>query len=269
MRLACVLATALAPATPALAQCPFTASATWTPSEGAPTKLFRHGSVDAYYFVASRMAIDADGAPNAYNPENTGIDYNANAGYPKTEDERKARTAWRSIIVPDPANPDQGYVQPDGAFKGYFVSMTSLEDASKPATDPARYVDSSDIPYLAFPGNFLRMAGTGNIGDVGLAIRREDGKATPFIVADKAPAQHPLGEVSIAMARELGSANPSPKTGVFPSLGDVAYVIFRNSREQPAWPVTKDAIAAKVNTLAASIGGVDAIRACIADEANR
>jgi hypothetical protein len=36
------------------------------------------------FFYQSKMSIDADGAPNAYHPDNIGLDDLKNAGYPNT-----------------------------------------------------------------------------------------------------------------------------------------------------------------------------------------
>ena len=52
----------------------------WRDYEG--TALMRHGTADAYLFVTDHMRVDADGAPNAYHPDDLGLDFLANAGYP-------------------------------------------------------------------------------------------------------------------------------------------------------------------------------------------
>jgi hypothetical protein len=103
----------------------------------------------AYFYVTDRMAIDADGAPNAYHPEDRGIDALANAGFP--------HAGWKSILVADPLDPGRPFVQPAGPFAG-FVSKTTLQDPTCAETDPARYVDSTRVPYLVFPGAFHALA---------------------------------------------------------------------------------------------------------------
>lgn len=47
----------------------------------------------------SGMAIDGDGSPHAYHPQNTGLDYLANA-----RDER-GWSAWSPTMVSTPASP--------------------------------------------------------------------------------------------------------------------------------------------------------------------
>lgn len=115
---------------------------------------------DAYFYVTERMAIDADGAPNAYHPHDTGLDALANAGFPNG--------GWKSILAVDPLDPTTPFVQTVGPFAGFFVSKTTLQDPTRKETDPLRYVDSTKVPYLVFPGAFHALTGTGTTGDVGL-----------------------------------------------------------------------------------------------------
>jgi hypothetical protein len=104
------------------------------------TQLWKIPDSQAYFYVVSHMAIDADGAPNAYHPQDKGIDFLANAGYPNG--------GWKSVLVPDPQNPSKPFVQPSGEFKGYFISQTTLQDRSLPVTDIRRYVNSTKVPAL-------------------------------------------------------------------------------------------------------------------------
>lgn len=103
------------------------------------------------------MAIDADGAPNAYHPQDNGIDALANAGYPHGH--------WQSILVVDPENSDKPFLQTSGEFRGFFLSQTTLQATQLLTTDPKRYVDSTSIPYVVFPGAFYAKKGTGAVGD--------------------------------------------------------------------------------------------------------
>ena len=130
------------------------------------TELFMHQESKTYLFSTTHIAVDSDGAPNAYHPDDIGLDYLANAGYPD-------KLWWKDILVVDPDDPDSAYVQRTGEFAGYFISKTSLQDDAKPHTDPSRYVDARLIPFFVFPRNFYRMQGTGLIGDLGLAINLE------------------------------------------------------------------------------------------------
>jgi hypothetical protein len=102
------------------------------------------------------MTIDADGAPNAYNPDDTGLDELANAG---------TAARWNGIITDRDGNP---LVQKESdPFPGYYISCTSLSDTRKRFTDPTAYVDASKIPYVALP-KVLADRGGGALGGFGV-----------------------------------------------------------------------------------------------------
>jgi hypothetical protein len=115
------------------------------------TLLRKFPASTAYFYTTQRMEIDADGAPNAYHPEDRGIDALANAGFP--------HGGWRDILAIDPLDSTRPFVQRAGPFAGFFVSKTRLEDSTREVTDPARYVDSTAVPYLVFPGSFHALTG--------------------------------------------------------------------------------------------------------------
>lgn len=231
------------------------------------TNLYKHPVASAYLFQTPAVKVDADGAPNAYHPDDIklhctkgtgfkGLDCPANAGYPNS-------SWWRSALLPDPGNPARAYVQPTpSSYVGFFVSQTSLFDSTKDKTDTARYVDSRTVPYLVFPGRFNSMSGTGVMGDFGYAINVATGKASPFVVAEVGPPQAQLGEMSIALAIALGGTNPNPRTGAGVPKGKTIYVVFPRSRAAPAWPLSYKQIVANVNGLLRSIGGPTAINDC-------
>ena len=92
------------------------------------------------FFFVSGMTIDADGAPNAYNPDDTGLDALANAGAPGH---------WDGIITDRSGN---ALIQQErDPFPGYYISCTSLSDETKHFTDPTGYVNASKIPYVVLP----------------------------------------------------------------------------------------------------------------------
>lgn len=210
----------------------------------------------AYFYTITRMAIDADGAPNAYHPQDKGIDALANAGFPKGN--------WKAILVENPTKPDEPFVQTDGEFADFFVSRTTLQDRSLPVTDTRRYVDSTRVPYIVFPGEFFKIKGTGEFGDVGVAMNFDNRKESPFIVADAGPQSAPLGEVSIRLAENLGGANVNPRTGAGMPRGRFTYLMFPRTKSNPAWPVSSEQLQKRTQELLAAIGGWDRVRNCVA-----
>ena len=209
----------------------------------------------AYFYAITRMAIDADGAPNAYHPQDKGIDALANAGFPKGN--------WKAILVVNPANPNEPFVQKEGEFAGHFVSKTTLQDRSLPVMDIRRYVDSRQVPYIVFPGGFFALKGTGNFGDVGVVMNIENSMESPLIVADAGPRDAPLGEVSIRLAENLGGTNVNPRTGAGMPRGRFVYLVFPRTKAEPAWPVSRELLQRRTQELLASIGGWERVRACV------
>ena len=102
----------------------------------------------------------------------------------------------------------KGYVQPDGEFKGFFVSQTSLRDGARSDLDPAKYVNAAAVPYLVFPGAFHQKAGTGTLGDLGYAVNLDNGKTSAFIVAEVGPSDAKLGKCRLPWRRRWAGRTP-------------------------------------------------------------
>lgn len=167
----------------------------------------------------SGLAIDADGAPNAYHPEGKGLDFLANAGKPGN---------WWGIVTDTGKPSGQPVVQgKNDPYPGYYVSTTSLEDPSQPVTSPARYVDSGKVPYVVLPPQVMapKTAGGARLGDFAAVVDTRSGKVAYALVADRGP-KDKLGEGSIALAEALGIASSPKKGGIEKG---VSYVIFPGS----------------------------------------
>ena len=146
---------------------------------------------DAFFFT-SGMTIDADGAPNAYNPDDTGLDELANAGSPNS---------WNGIITDRQGNPL--IQQASDPFPGYYISCTALADKTKEFSEPSRYVDATKIPYIALPEEIAQRGGA-RLGDFAFVLNLRNGKSSYAIYADIGT----VGEGSVALAKTLGiSAN--------------------------------------------------------------
>lgn len=239
----------------------------YSPCHFSPWQEYQHTALysqedeqrPSYYFVSDHVAIDADGAPNAYHPEDRGIDYLANAGYPDS-------SWWKNVLVVDPTNREVAYQQPTGQFQGYFVSKTALEDTSKSVLDVQRYVNASTVPYLVFPGNFYRQRGTGLMGDVGVAIHLSTGNMSGFVVADVGPRTAPLGEMSVKLAENLSKQAVNPKNGLGAPSGEILYVLFPYSAREYPWPLTVEALQQLPLSLLNDVGGKENLVLCSARE---
>jgi len=216
--------------------------------------LQRFSGSKTYAYRITHIAIDADGAPNAYHPQDRGIDALANAGFPTG--------GWRSVLVVDPSNSSRPFVQKTGEFVGFFLSMTTLQDRGRAATDPARYVDARTVPYIVFPGRFFQMADTGRLGVLGMARNLSTGQTSPMIFADVGGTDHELGEVSIKLAENLGGHDIDPRTSRGAPRGPFAYVIFPGSEGTPPWPLSMDQLEQRTEAELGKIGGWGTVLSC-------
>ena len=193
------------------------------------------------FFFSSGLAIDADGAPNAYNADDTGLDYLFNAGQPGQ---------WDGIVQDEDGNP---FVQgPDDPFPGYYISCTALFDRTKRHNDPARFVDATQIPYVALPGDLAERTGA-RLGDIVLVFSERTGKYSYAIFADIGA----LGEGSIALAENLGIWSDARRGG---SRAGVSYVVFPGSGD--GHPKSVDEINRRGAELTSHWSGAEGIVSC-------
>ncbi len=196
---------------------------------------------DAAFFFTSGLMIDADGAPNAYNADDTGLDDLSNAGQPGH---------WDGIIADEEGNPVvQG---PDDPFPGYYISCTALSDWTKERVDPTRYVDASKIPYIALPGELARDSGA-RLGDLAVVVNTRNGRSSYAIFADIGR----LGEGSIALADNLGIWSDARHGGRW---GGILYLVFPGSGEHRPMPVEE--INERTEALFHNWGGIEHARSC-------
>jgi hypothetical protein len=228
----------------------------FTPAETfRGTRILRQQNNLAYAYEINHTAVDADGAPNAYHPEDIGLDALANAGYPHTN-------WWKEVLVPDPAHPSKAFVQPSGQFEGYFVSMTSLRDPNGSQIDPSSYVDATRFPYVVIPTGFTTLPHVARPGDVGFATHLATGMTTSFIVGDSGGGSGAkLGEGSIALFAALGGQNPNPRNGSGAPTGKIQYIIFPGSRRSGGgiWPRSNDDIHQQAMELLANTSGIEPV----------
>jgi hypothetical protein len=217
------------------------------------TRIYRQASNLAYAYETTFKAVDADGAPNAYHPDDIGLDFLANAGYPHTN-------WWKSVLVSDPANPSRAYRQPTGEFEGYFVAMTSLRSPEGKKTESATYVDSRRFPYVVLPTGFgAHFTHAAQPGDVGFATHLTSGATTTFIVGDAGGGSDAkLGEGSIALFVFLGGQEPNPRNGAGVPSGKIQYIVFPNSRRPGSgiWPRTNQDIHDQAMELLSTTPGI-------------
>lgn len=211
-----------------------------------------HQTTDvAAIIFKGQLTIDADGAPDAYCPPPLkGRDYLENAGSPGN---------WYGVVTgPDGKPVTQGPTDPS---PGCNVSATSLMDATKGKYDPAAYVDSATVPYVALPGgtvgNKFKQDHKISLGDVLVVYNVKSGIYASAIYADIAPATS-KGEGSIRLADMLGIPS-SPKNGGLSSR-ELVFVIFPQSGNGK--PLSAASIEDIGNSSLTQWGGPDRLTAC-------
>jgi hypothetical protein len=194
----------------------------------------------AFVFIAG-MTIDADGAPNAYNPDDTGLDELANAGSP---------TRWDGIVTD---RHDEPLLQQEtDPFPGYYVSCTSLVDDSKRRSDPARYVDATKIPYVVLPQEIAERGGA-HLGDFAFVENLRNGKSSFAIYADIGT----VGEGSVALAERLG-ISPNARHGG--ESDGILYMFFPGSGNMK--PRSINEIQGEGEKLLFDSGGIEKLLSC-------
>jgi hypothetical protein len=201
------------------------------PRDSGDTEKRAYPLPDGSIVFAGRVTVDADGAPRAYNPTDTGLDFLANGGVPGN---------WWALATDAPRCEPQGrpVVQgPDDAAPGFFVTKTTMTNpAIADCRIQRRYVDSTAIPYVALPPGIARI--TGNRGRYAVVGRLTGGAVQPAIHADAAP-RSGIGEASIELTRRL-DLNPSPKSGGTKAR-DFLYLVFA-PQEAAGFPASAAAV---------------------------
>jgi hypothetical protein len=206
-------------------------------------KVYKHTASGAILFKA-KMAIDADGSPRAYGPNNSGLDYTANAGHPGN---------WWGVVTNNSGNPIiQNSSNP---YPGMYVSTTSLVNNSYPATNPLHYVNSEAIPFFVLPSAVTQL-GNIHLGDIGYVYNTVTGQGCYAIFADGGPAGK-LGEGSIYLANQIG-VNSNARTGGT-TQGIIDYIVFPGSGSGQGVFKTVSQIDAIGSAQIATVGGTDIV----------
>ncbi len=163
----------------------------------------------------AKMYIDADGSPRAYGPNNSGLDWTANAG---------STGNWWGVVA-DPTGTNPILQTATDPYPGMYVSTTSLVNSNYVYTNPLHYTNSETVPFFVLPSPVVS-SGNIHIGDIGYVYNTVTGQGCFAIYADAGPSAS-LGEGSIYLASQIG-VDPNARTGGT-SLGIIDYVVFPNS----------------------------------------
>lgn len=184
------------------------------------------------------LAVDADGSPRAYGPNNIGLDWTADAGHPGD---------WYGIVVGSNGNPViQGSNDP---YPGMYISTTALQDHTKATTDTTRYVDAEKINYVSVASDLIKTYGI-RMGDLAAVYYRNTNTLCSAVCADVGP-RGKYGEGSVALASQLGMSGNAKHGGCD---DNVVTIIFINSHS--SWPLDDSTVLELVQSLLQQAGGI-------------
>lgn len=202
--------------------------------------------VDNAFVFTTRMAIDADGSPNAYT------------FMVKPKYQEAALDVFNSAFnevtgeLDGIAHDSLGNLYHGGGF-GCYVSQTSLADETKPDYEQSKYVNAETVPYFVLPTGGFNGA---EIGDLGIIYNNVTGKYTCAVFADEGPMGY-LGEGSIAAAKAIG-VNPNAK--VLSQFDNITYLVFPKSGGGSDRIPSNDEINEKGEKLFQVWGGLDRLK---------
>jgi|SRR5579872_65083 len=210
-----------------------------------------HVTGDTAFFYEAGMTIDADGAPNAYHPDNIGLDDLANAG---------SAGNWYGLAKDADGEP---FIQgPNDPFPGYYVSATALSDRTKAVNDPTRYVDASKIPFIVLPGGMARAIGA-RPGDFAVVFNQRNGHSSYAIFGDVGPSDR-IGEGSVALAENLGIRSDARNGG---ARRGILFLVFPGSGN--GRPRSIEEINSEGEKLLQAWGGTSQLAACAVQGSSR
>jgi hypothetical protein len=180
---------------------------------------------NAIVFASANFNVDADGAPNAYRVDGTGLSYTCDGvvaiqngkritpSNDKANWQSKCNAAWKlaketndyskvAIFGFQTDKKNQPLIQgkgdpfPDQAY----ISTTSVQIPNAPSNTQLRQVDSTKIPYVVIPSNVIRKFDI-KPADIAVIYRPSTERIAFAIYAD----QGGLGEGSVKLHYELGS----------------------------------------------------------------
>jgi len=216
-------------------------------SSDTPKRAYRLS--DGSVVFLGMFSVDADGAPNAYNPDNVGLDDITNAGSPGN---------WYGLATNAPSCGPAGALVIQGAndpAPGFYVSTTSMTNPSvHDCRNQRNYVDSTSIPYVALPRSIAKLEN--NQGNL-VALKPLSAVSTEFAVHAEAAPSDGLGEGSIALAKRLGLKSDPRRGGT--SKREIVFIILT---ERMGFPANAEEVQTKARVAFESWGGDDRLAAC-------
>ncbi len=212
-------------------------------------------------FFQSKLSCDVDGAPNAYHPLDDRLSLDViDSAEGKRDGDRPDGALLiqpsREIVVWVDGKP---YIQPDGEFKGFYVSETTLQNPAMPAIDPNRYLDPRHLQYIVLPGGMVPEV---KIGDLAVVYDPFVKKFAAAVFGDIGPTSE-SGEAALATLKRLGMPVIDGKSSPGQGRDDLFFLVFPNTAQRlqqaEPWPHQQATIDALATDELTKWGGVERI----------
>jgi len=175
-------------------------------------------------FFQSKLSCDVDGSPNAYHPldDRLSLDVIDSAGGKR----EGGLPDGRLLVQPSPEvvvwSAGKPFIQPDGEFKGFYVSRTSLQNTKFAETDPTRYLDARKTQFMVLPGDMVPEAKVGDLA----AIYDPVAKSIAYAVFGDIGPTSESGEAAMATLQRLGMPVIDGKSSPGQGRDDLFFVVF-------------------------------------------
>lgn len=222
-----------------------------------------HGS--SALFFQSKMSCDVDGSPNAYHPldDSLSLDVIGSAGGRR----RNNLPAGPLEVQPQPNvvvyQNGVPYIQPDGEFKGFYLSETSYENPRLPPTSPLRYLDARQTQFIVLPDGLVPES---EVGDLAIVYDPISHRHVAAVFGDIGPSTE-SGEASLATIRRLGLPVTDGKSSPGQTRDDLFFLVFPHTEELLAkaeeWPHSQATIDRLAEAEFIKWGGPDQVEAVL------
>ena len=216
-------------------------------------------------FFQSKLSCDVDGSPNAYHPldDRLSLDLIGSAGGTREGDRPDGSLLTQpssDIVVWVGGKP---YIQPEGEFKGFYVSETTLQNRALPVIDPTRYLDARHTQYIVLPDGMVPEA---KIGDLAIVYDPVAKTVAAAVYGDIGPRSE-SGEAALATLQRLGMAATDGKSSPGQLRDDLFFLVFPKSgtrlEQSEPWPYRQSAIDALAKEELTKWGGVERIESIL------
>jgi len=222
-----------------------------------------HGSTAVFF--QSKLSCDVDGSPNAYHP----LDDRLSLDLIEAAGGRRKGDLPDGVLLAQPDSEvvvwvnGKPYIQPDGEFKGFYVSKTTLQNPAMSPIDPTRYLDARHTQYIVLPGGMVPEA---KVGDLAIVYDPVTKKLAAAVFGDIGPTSE-SGEAALATLQRLGMATTDGKSSPGQFRDDLFFLVFPNTasrlEQAEAWPHRQNTIDSLAMDELAKWGGVNRIEAVL------